>query len=271
MSDAEVKLERDGKVAVVSLNRPDKKNALNEAMWQSLERAVVALESDTPRAVVVTGVGAAFCAGVDVSPDNPMTAAQMQGIQDKDRNIIAGMLNRMRDVVDRLVGLPVPLIGAINGLAYGGGAEIATRFDLRVADPEAKICFSEVRLGLMPDLGGGVALARLVGPSVAADLMLTARRVDAAEAARLGLLSRISAPGNSLEEALELAAAIAKNGPRAVRSALSVIRAVGEVPTSRALSLELDLATDLILSGECLHGVTALFNRSEPEFPDPTE
>ncbi len=268
MTDGTTRLERSGKLAIVILDRPAKKNALNEALWLALERVIDELEAKLPRAVVITGAGDAFCAGADVSPDNPMSAALMQAMQDKQRERAVAVLSRMRRIVDRLVSLPVPVIAAINGLAYGGGAEIATRLDLRVVDPNATICFSEVRLGLMPDLGGGVALTRLLGPALASDLILTARRIDAEEALRMGLASRVSLPGKSVEVALELAQAIANNGPRAVRAALEVIRKSSDMPISEALSFELGRAADLIVSGECVHGVTALFSKQDPEFPD---
>ena len=268
MASGSVRVERNGKLATVTLDRPDKKNALDETMWLALERALDELEAGLPRAVVLTGAGPAFCAGVDVNPDNPMSATLMQAMQEKQSAQAHALLSRMRTIVDRLVALPVPVIAALNGLAYGGGAELAARLDLRVIDPEANLCFSEVRLGLMPDLGGGVALTRLVGPARAADLILTARRVGAEEALRLGLVNRVSAPGKCLETALELAESIAKNGPRAVRSALEIIRKSSDLSISEALSLELSRAADLIVSGECVHGISALFSKRDPEFPD---
>lgn len=268
MTDGTVRLERKGPIAILTLERPAKKNALNQDVWRALEAALRELEAKLPRAVVLTGAPPAFCAGVDVHPGNPMSAAMMQGIQDKSAERPRATLTEMRRVVDALVALPVPVIGAINGLAFGGGAEIAARLDMRVADREATLCFSEVRLGLMPDLGGGVALTRLVGPARAADLILTARRVGADEALRLGLVDRVSETGKSLELAVEVAQAIAGNGPRAVRSALEVIRKTADLTAAEALALELGLAAELIASGECVHGVSALFSKTEPEFPD---
>ena len=153
-------------------------------------------------------------------------------------------------------------------MAYGGGAELAARCDLRVMDSRAEICFSEVRLGLMPDWGGGATLAKLLGPAKAADLILTARKIDAEEAFRLGLVSRVSDPGNSVEEALSLAHAIVKNGPRAVRTALSLIRQSLDLSLTQALDLEATSAAELIASGECFHGVAAFLNKQEAEFPD---
>lgn len=268
----EVRVEREGAIAVLTLDRPERRNAMNQAMWNSLERAVSDLEGSLPRAVVVTGAGEkAFCAGMDVNTDNPDSAALMLAMQDKDRAPVVAMLTRMRAVLDRLVGLPVPVIAAVNGVAFGGGAETALRCDLRVMDPSATLAFSEVRLGLMPDWGGGVALARVVGRARAADLILTGRRVDAEEALALGLVNRVSAPAFCLAEAKALAQTIAQNGPRAVRAALRLLRRIDGMTDADALALELDSAATLIASGECVFGVGAFLTRTTPTFPDPDD
>ena len=123
-----------------------------------------------------------FSAGFDVNPANPQITILAEAVKKRSRTAVEEVVRYIRETVDRLVALPVPIIAAINGLAFGGGAELAVRCDMRVMDPGAVICFSEVRLGLMPDWGGGVALSRLLGRSLAADLILTARRVGADEA-----------------------------------------------------------------------------------------
>ncbi len=264
-----VRCERTGSVAVLTLDRPERRNAMNEVMWDSLEQEIRGLEERPPRALIVTGAGhEAFCAGFDVNPDNPQIKRQIEAIDKKERGVCEDLIRRVRDTVTRLGSLPVPVIAAVNGLAYGGGAELAVRCDIRVADPGAVICFSEVRLGLMPDWGGGVALARLIGQSRAADLILTARKVKSGEAQSLGLVNRVSAPGRAREEALELAGAIAGNGPRAVRYALEVIRRTPGMPLAEALDLEAERAVSLILSGECVHGIGAFLAKQEPRFPD---
>ena len=263
-----VTLERDGHVAVVTLNRPEKRNCLNHEMWSGIADAARALRARPPRAVVITGAGSAFSAGMDVSPTNPQISSLVEAAQNHDPEPMRGLLREVRPAFDALVGLPVPVIAAINGLAFGGGAELAVRCDLRVMDPEATICFSETRLGLMPDVGGGVALTRLLGPGVATDLVLTARRVGAEEALRLGLVSRMSAPGRALEDALALGREIAANGPRATRAALEVIRQTLDLSEADALALERENAAQLMASGECAHGLAALMSRTPPEFPD---
>jgi enoyl-CoA hydratase/carnithine racemase len=270
--DGEVRLERSGPVAVVVLDRPERRNALGAAMWRELDRVVGELERALPRVVVLTGTGdRAFCAGMDVHPDNPDVASLMTAVQERDRRPVVAMLSELRRVADRLFALPVPIIAAINGSAFGGGAELAVRCDLRVMDASATLAFSEVRLGLMPDWGGGVALTRLVGPARAADLILTARRVDAEEALALGIVSRVCAPGTAVETTKELADAIAANGPLAVRSALRVIRRAPDLSEPEALALELETAASLIASGECVFGIGAFFSRTPPSFPDPDD
>jgi enoyl-CoA hydratase/carnithine racemase len=207
---------------------------------------------------------------MDLNPDNPHIAGLVAAVRDHDRAPVETMLRDLHGALDQLFALPVPIIAALGGLAYGGGAEIAARCELRVADPGATLCFSEVRLGLMPDLGGGVALARLVGPARAADLILTARKIGATEAHAIGLLDRVTAPGAAVADAVALAEQIARNGPRAVRAALSVLRRGVDLPWPDALALEVETATQLIASGECQAGITAFLTRTEPTFDEPS-
>ncbi len=260
--------ERKGHIALVTLNRPDRRNAFHEAMWTALDRVVDDIRATLPRAIVLTGAGPAFCAGFDVNPDNTQVSGMIEAVQRHEREPAERLVARIRSAVDGFVSLPVPIIAALNGLAYGGGAELAVRCDMRIADPDAVICFSETKLGLMPDWGGGAALARLIGPSRAADLVCTARRVDAGEAFALGLVNRISAPGETRYEALALAESIAQNGPRAVRAALSVVRRANDMSLPDALDYESEQAATLIASGECIHGISAFLTKQKAEFPD---
>ena len=265
-----VVLEYRGRCAVITLNRPDKRNAFDREMWTGLESAVGQLRKKMPRVIVVTGAGdRAFSAGFDVNPANPQVASLMEAVQKHTRGPVEKLIEYIRQTVDSLVDLPVPVIAAINGLAYGGGAELAVRCDMRLIDPGAVVCFSETRLGLMPDWGGGVALTRLAGRSIAADLILTGRKVGAEEAFSLGLVNRVSKPGRVVVESLEIAEAISKNGPRAVQAALKVIRGSADLPLREALKCETSIASDLVASGECVHGITAFLSKKDPDFPDP--
>ncbi len=268
MAEYGVRLERRGKVALITFDRPERRNAFNEAMWSGLEQTVQVLKEHLPRVIIVTGSGRAFCAGFDVNPDNPQVSGLIEAVQKQERPPVEILIKRLQSAVNDLVTLPVPVIAAINGDAYGGGAELASRCDLRVMDPQAVICFAEVKLGLMPDWGGGPGLTRLIGASQAADMILTGRKVGADEALRIGLVNRISAPGMALDEAMAMAEIIAKNGPRAVRHALTVIRQAQELTMKQALELERQEAVTLITSGECIQGITAFLSKQPPEFPD---
>jgi len=269
MSKEGIRIERKGKVAILTIERPQRRNAFNEYMFSELARVTDELKAGMPRAVVITGSGdKAFCAGFDVNPDNPMVANLIDSMEKKETDSAEMLINKLRRTVDGFVSLPIPIIAALNGLTYGGGAELAIRCDLRVMDPDAVICFSEVRLGLMPDWGGGATLAHLIGSSRAADMILTARKVEAGEAINLGLVNRISRPGQSLEQAVMLGEMIAKNGPRAVKHALEVIRRSQNLPLNRTLDLEAEKAVSLIVSGECFFGVAAFLEKKEPDFPE---
>lgn len=269
MTGGKIQLERNNKIALLTMDRVNKKNAFDESMFLALEKVTDELKHNLPRAIIITGAGdEAFSAGFDINPENPMVADCLKVLDGNDLKPARRLVNRMRQAVDKFIALPVPIIAAINGLAYGGGMELATRCDLRVMDQNAQLCFSEVSLGLMPDWGGGPCLTKLVGSAVAADLILTARAIKAEEAFTLGLVNRISKAGQSVDEALNLAKQIARNGPKAVRCALSVIRQSHGIPLEKALDLEAETAIKLITSGEYRHGITAFMNKKKPEFPD---
>jgi enoyl-CoA hydratase len=265
----QILFERKGHVAIVTINRPERMNAFNDSLFERLGIIAEELKAKPPRAVVITGAGkTSFCAGFDVNPDNPMVERIINAMSSGNSEPARQLISAIRKAVDSFMSVPVPLIAALNGNTYGGGAELAARCDLRVMDPKAVICFSEVRLGLMPDWGGGPALARLVGPSRAADLILTARKISANEAYAMGLVNRISETSGALDEAVLLAEMIAENGPRAVRTALGLIRENQNTSFNTSLHMEAELAAALISSGECFHGVSAFLEKKKPEFPD---
>ncbi|MCE5212687.1 MAG: enoyl-CoA hydratase/isomerase family protein [Deltaproteobacteria bacterium] len=269
MKNDSIILERKGKVAIVTINRPQKRNAFDEGLFLQLKSITSEITSSLPRAVIITGAGdKSFSAGFDVHPENPMVKRIIDAAAAHDLDPAQSLINAIRESVDAFVSLPVPLIAAINGLAYGGGAELATRCDMRVMDPDAVICFSETKLGLMPDWGGGAALTRLIGHSRAADLILTGRKVSADEACSLGLVNKISAKGNALNESVAIAEKIAQNGPRAIKSSLSLIRQSANTTSSELLKQEALLAAELISSGECFYGVGAFLEKRDPSFPD---
>lgn len=263
-----ISMERKEKVAVITLNRPERLNAFNKDMFSALAEITDQLKQHLPRAVVITGSGKNFSAGFDVNPDNPLVGNLIEAVKNHKREPVDELISLIRKTTDGFTGLPVPVIAAIEGKTYGGGAELAARCDIRIADPSTEFCFSETKLGLMPDWGGGVALTRLTGAGIAAELVLTARPFNAEEALQIGFINRISKSGESLKEALSMAQTIAKNGPAAVRACLRVIRESTGKPLLEALDLESDEAAKLITAGECFHGIGAFLSKKEPEFPD---
>jgi len=183
MADYGIGLEYLDHIAIIRFERPERRNAFNEVMWTEFDGIITQLKQKIPRVVILTGAGdTSFSAGFDVNVDNPQVSDLIEVIETHDRVPVEKLIRRIRSVVDRLFDLPVPIIAAVNGIAYGGGAELAVRCDMRVMNPDAVICFSEVRLGLMPDWGGAAALPRLIGPARAAEMILTAREVTSEEA-----------------------------------------------------------------------------------------
>lgn len=264
-----IQLEKKGRIALITINRPSRLNAFNSFMISELQRVADELKKNLPRVIIITGSGdKAFSAGFDVNPDNPLVMELYDALGKKDRQAIVKGMRFVRDTVDDFVSLPVPIIAALNGLAYGGGAELSIRCDMRVMDKNAVISLSEVRLGLMPDWGGGAALAHLMGSARAADLILSARKITADEALQIGLANRVSDSGRSLNDALALAEAISENGPRGVRHALAVIRQSRNMSLDESLAMELKEAAALVESGECVHGITAFLEKRKADFPD---
>jgi len=266
MSDSAgtVNLERRGQVALVTLDRPAKLNAMDQPMWEALEEVLEQLNAEPPRAVVVTGAGDAFCAGHDIHPESPLTAAMAKGMFAGDPEPVRQTLLRLKGILAALASLPMPTIAAINGKAYSGGVEIALVCDLRVMDSRAAICLQETRLGMMPDLGGTVRLQRLIGRAQALDLIYTSRKVDAEEALTLGLVNRVAPAGQCLDAALELARDIAANGPASLAGVKQVALKMDDLEA--ALNEETDQAVTTILSGDPAEGVAAWMARRPPKF-----
>ncbi|MFH2066060.1 MAG: enoyl-CoA hydratase/isomerase family protein [Pseudomonadota bacterium] len=268
MAEYGVNYTREGHLGIITMNRPERLNTFNTTMFASLEKVIPEVQKHLPRVLILAGAGGTFSAGFDVNPDNPYVDRLSKALTSGDHTPVADCIYEFRRIIDALVNLPVPIIAALDGKAYGGGAELASRCDIRVMDPDAEVCFAEVRLGLMPDWGGGATLAALLGPAKAADLILTARKIDAREAEKIGFINRISPPGKVLDEAKSIAGMIAENGPRSVRYALEVIRKSTGLTLAENLAFEAERAISLISSGECLHGIGAFLMKKKPEFPD---
>jgi methylglutaconyl-CoA hydratase len=228
-SDGLVLVERRGGVAIVTLNRAQKHNAISSALGAALAEAMTGLDADeSVRCVVLTGAGdRAFCAGADMAE----RVAEMDSSTPQPNHIGEGIASVAR--------VRKPVIGAINGFAYGGGALLAINTDIRLASPNASFRFVGASYGLVV---GGSQLPRIVGPAYAKELLFTARPVDAAEAERIGLVNRVVREGSVLEAAVAMAQDIAANSPAAVGWSKRVIDAATEVDQGRSAEAEANRA-----------------------------
>jgi enoyl-CoA hydratase/carnithine racemase len=259
-----VRIERDGALARLVLDRPERKNALHEPMWQALADRCGELASDPPRAVIVTGAGPLFSAGMDLYPDNPLTARLLPAVVGKDKAALRQLIVELKGIVHALSQLPCPTLAAVEGVCFGAGLEIALACDMRVVSRSARLALQETRFGMVPDLGGIVRLARTVGRSRATELILTTREMDAEEALRIGLADRIAEPGQAVAVASEIALRIAENAPTATRETLRVLRAVPELTDADAFDRETNAGVLTLSSGEVVQGVEAFAMKKKP-------
>lgn len=214
MSDPVVLVDESEQIVTLTLNRPDKMNAMNRAVLDGLLSALdeVAARREV-RAVIVTGAGErAFSAGADLKERAGMTPEKTRAF-----------LLRIRRVMDFVERLPMPTIAAVEGVAFGGGCELALACDLRVLSERAQIGLTECALGIIPGAGGTQRLPRIVGPAKAKELIFTAKRLSAAEALEIGLANRVVEAGRALEASREIAKEIAKCAPLAVEAAKAAI------------------------------------------------
>jgi enoyl-CoA hydratase len=247
---------RDG-VAVLTINRPEKMNALNRAVIAELASALrSAGEDDGVRAVVVTGAGEkAFVAGADIAEMAEMSSAQARAFA-----------NEGQALATLMDGLGKPVLAAVNGYALGGGCELALACHIRLAAPNAVFSQPEVGLGLIPGFGGTQRLARIVGEGRALEMVLTGGRVDAAEARRIGLVNQVAEEGSVVDAACAMASTIARQGPVAVGLALDAVRRGGSMPLGEALDYEAALFGLCFASEDMREGTRAFLERRKPEF-----
>jgi enoyl-CoA hydratase/carnithine racemase len=265
-------------VADVRLNRPDKINALDRPMFTALRRAAEAIANDpSVRAVVISGEGRGFCAGLDLTAlTGPFDPGEADSAPPPTREERSGSIS------DRLEGsianwaqqaaygwteLPVPVIAAIHGVALGGGAQIALAADIRIMAPDARLSILEIRWGLVPDMTGTASLARLVPLDVAKELTWTGRMVEGEEAVRLGLASRVS--DDPHKDALALATDIAGRNPDAIRAGKRLLQQSGQVSLAQQFLDESAEMGRLIGSPNQMEAVSAFFEKREPVFGDP--
>jgi enoyl-CoA hydratase/carnithine racemase len=247
-----------GEVARLELNNPPM-NLLSDAMLTALEDALATLETRAPgdvRAVVVSSRSErAFSAGSDVKAFPNHVGA-------------AGRAHHTRDEVamQRLANLPMPTIAAIEANALGGGLEIALACDIRVASETAKLGLPEVRLGVTPGAGGTQRLSRVIGIGRAMELTVTGRIIDAAEADRIGLVTRVVPPGQTLAAAMEIGHEIAQRGPIAVREAKRLVNQSADLPIEEGIAAEIDSSETVFHTKDMLEGARAFIEKRQPSF-----
>jgi enoyl-CoA hydratase len=259
--------EQEG-IAFIRMNRPDKKNAIDFECWQLFETHFQTLSARSDiRALVITGATPGiFSAGVDVNPSNPLIVRFFNALQTNDEKSVLDGIAYMQGILNLLAGLPFPTIAAINGLCYSGGLELALACDIRMASHDAVLCFQETRLGLIPDLGGTVRLARLVGPGRAKELIFSARKIDSNEALTLGLLNHVFNKGDFVQQLDTYVKSLVANGPQALKSVKQVIDSQMGRSKTDALKIERKAAAANILSSQCIEGISAFLEKRAPKW-----
>lgn len=257
MSSETVRVEHDGAVGIVTIDRPSVLNALNRATIDGLRRAMLGMQHDAGvRAVILTGAGEkAFAAGADIQ--------ELQALAPNGAEAYALDGQHVFGLVEHL-GKPV--IAAVNGFALGGGCELAMACTLRVAADTAKFGQPEVKLGLMPGFAGTQRLPRLIGKGRALDLLLTGRVVDAQEALAIGLVNRVVPAGNLAAEARALAAVLAGLAPSALRSIMEAVHRGMEMAFPEAGFLEAALFGLCFTTDDAREGTRAFLEKRAPTF-----
>ncbi|MCA3729606.1 MAG: enoyl-CoA hydratase [Phenylobacterium sp.] len=248
-------VEAHDAVALIRLNRPEALNALNSRLLEELGQALDAAEADAGvRCLVLTGSERAFAAGADIKEMSDKSYAEMFAAD------FFGPAAR------RIEACRKPIIAAVSGYALGGGCELAMLCDFIIASETAKFGQPEINLGVMPGIGGTQRLTRLVGKSKAMDMILTGRMMDAAEAERAGLVSRVVPADRLVAEALEAAGKIAAQSPLAVMMNIELVDAAYETTLSAGVSMERRLFHSLFALEDQKEGMAAFIEKRKPDF-----
>lgn len=252
-----IQVAQENMVAVVTVDRPERLNALNTQSLQELLESFERLARDSSvRAIIVTGAGdRAFIAGADIAE-----------MKDKGPSEALAFARLGQVVCSAIEAAPQPVIAAINGYALGGGCEIALACDIRLASETAVLGQPEVTLGVPPGWGGTQRLPRVIGPGLARELIYTGRRVGAQEALRIGLVNAVYPPGELLERARALAADIVRNAPVAVRLSKEAIRRGLDVDLETGLALEAQAFALAFSTADQREGMSAFLEKRSPEF-----
>ncbi len=256
-------------IAHVRLTRPDKRNALDDAMFQAIAQAGERVKHDTSvRAVVLSGDGASFCAGLDFGGFQAMGSGNSgDGSATAAGSMKDGRITHLAQQICWVwQEVPVPVIAALQGHALGGGMQLALGADIRIAHPDTKMSMREVHWGLIPDMTGTLRLSRLVRDDVMKDLVFTGRIFPASEGATLGVVTRLS--NDPVAEALAAAAEIAGRSPSAVRGAKQLINRLSNAGAAEHFAAEREIIFTLIGKPHQVEAITANFENRAPSFAD---
>jgi enoyl-CoA hydratase len=255
-----------GRVALLTLNRPEARNALNpELLCRLVDAWDRVAADDAVRVAVVTGAGTAFCSGADLGHLIPLFTRSRQPADDHDERVLSDPTVLERAIL-RVSDLDKPVIAAVNGVAVAGGCELVQGTDLRVAAETARFGVQEVKWGLLPGGGSTVRLPAQLPYAVAMEWLLTGRLFDAQQAEQWGFVNRVVPAGSVLEEAMALAEVIAANGPVAVRAIKSSAKACLGRPEREALALELQYSNRVMRSEDAVEGPRAFMEKRTPNF-----
>lgn len=254
-------VERRGRTVIVTMNRPEKKNALSPAMLVGMYDAWREIDGDDEvRSAILTGAGGNFCTGMDLA------AFALGGGEDPYADRMKEDPELHWKALLRHYHLKKPLIAAVEGYAVAGGSEILQATDIRVAGESATFGIFEARRGLFPQGGSTVRLVRQIPYTVAMDLLLTARPVSAREAKEIGLIGYVVPDGSALDKALEIAEMINANGPLAVEAIKRSVRATEGLPEDEALKVELEIGWPIFSTEDAKEGARAFVEKRAPNF-----
>ncbi|WP_126227659.1 enoyl-CoA hydratase/isomerase family protein [Burkholderia ambifaria] len=257
--DTTIELRRENRVAWITLARPDALNALSPVMLDEIEHALESVAGDgETRVVVITGAGRAFCAGADLKAVGASTAGGDGPL---------AFLGKVHRVFDRVRRFPMPVIAAVNGLAMGGGLELAMHCDIVVAAETAKMADAHANFGVIPGCGGAALLPRLVGPAYAKFLLFSGESVPATELHRIGFIARLYAPGELAQGVQAFAERIAEKSPFGLRMTKRIVaRGLEKADIEAALQLELEANEEYGKSHDMREGIAAFAERRKPQF-----
>jgi enoyl-CoA hydratase len=259
---------REGHVGFITLNRPDKRNALNLTLWDAVGEAVSMARNDTEaRVVLLRGAGKSFCAGLDLSPDNEVISTITGQPSATQKMNFYKSVKHIQEIHNSLERLPQPTIGLIHGHCLGAGLELALCCDIRLCSADTTFALPEARLAIITDVGGLQRLPKVVGPGHAREIAFRGHRFDAERALAINLVNNVYPDKETLDsKGLEMALEIAANPPLAVQGAKDVFLFNGDVPMDQALDYTAARSSMIMPSEDIMEAMSAHMQKREGKF-----